>query len=152
MTITRTDSTDPAFLSLVKKLDAYLGQVDGEEHKFYHQFNQVDALKNVVVGFEGEVAVACGAFKPQSDDTVEVKRMWTEDSFRGRGVAGMILKELEHWAADLGYCYSVLETGKRMPDAIALYSKHGYVITENYGQYIGIENSVCFRKEIKNNI
>ena len=67
-----------------QKLDAYLGQVDGEEHKFYHQFNQVDALKNVVVGFEGEVAVACGAFKPQSDDTVEVKRMWTEDSFRGR--------------------------------------------------------------------
>jgi GNAT superfamily N-acetyltransferase len=149
MTIARTDSTDPAFLELVKKLDAYLGQVDGEEHTFYHQLNQVDLLKNVLVGFEDEVAVACGAFKPLSDDTVEVKRMWTENAFRGRGVACLILNELEKWAAELGYEFCVLETGKRMPDAIALYAKHGYVITENYGQYIGVENSICFQKEIK---
>ena len=43
----------------------------------------------------------------------------------------------------------ILETGKRQPEAIELYKKNGYRIIPNYGQYAGIENSVCFEKEVK---
>jgi hypothetical protein len=43
----------------------------------------------------------------------------------------------------------VLETGKRQPDAVALYKKCGYKQIPNYGQYIGMENSVCFEKWLK---
>jgi len=55
---------------------------------------------------------------------------------------------LEHWAVELGYKKCVLETGKRQPDAIALYTKQGYESIPNYGQYMGMENSVCFEKEL----
>jgi putative acetyltransferase len=41
------------------------------------------------------------------------------------------------------------ETGKRQPEAIALYEKQGYQRISNYGQYIGVENSVCFEKVLK---
>jgi hypothetical protein len=44
----------------------------------------------------------------------------------------------------------ILETGQRYPEAIALYLKNGFQITENYGQYIGIEDSVCFQKKYNN--
>jgi hypothetical protein len=42
-----------------------------------------------------------------------------------------------------------LETGKKQPEAIQLYQKSGYHIIPNYGQYAGIENSVCFEKQVK---
>jgi len=67
---------------------------------------------------------------------------------RGRGIAQMALAELEKWAAELGYKKCILETGKRQPEAIRLYEKSGYKIIPNYGEYLNIENSVCFEKEL----
>jgi hypothetical protein len=43
---------------------------------------------------------------------------------------------------------AILETGFMQKEAISLYQKLSYTITENYGQYIGIENSVCMKKNI----
>jgi putative acetyltransferase len=65
---------------------------------------------------------------------------------RGKGIAAQILNELEKWAKELNYKKCVLETGHKQPEAIALYKKNGYKQIPNYGQYIGIENSVCFEK------
>ncbi|MDT0641257.1 GNAT family N-acetyltransferase [Zunongwangia sp. F363] len=79
---------------------------------------------------------------------MEIKRMFTLSLFRGRGFAGKVLKELETWAAELNYSKCILETGVRQPEAIALYKKSGYRIIPNYGQYAGIENSVCFQKDL----
>ncbi|HEY9116189.1 MAG TPA: GNAT family N-acetyltransferase, partial [Roseivirga sp.] len=81
--------------------------------------------------------------------SIEIKRMYVLENFRGQGVAGLILTELEKWAKELGYSQSVLETGKRQPEAISLYTKHGYEVTENYGQYQGVANSVCFKKHLR---
>jgi GNAT superfamily N-acetyltransferase len=148
MNALRTDSTHPDFIDLVHSLDAYLARIDGEEHDYYHQYNKIDLLKNVIVIYDKDVAVGCGAIKAIDSERMEVKRMFTLPEYRGKGIASTVLSELENWAKALGYKYCVLETGKRMPDAIGLYQKAGYQIIENYGQYIGVENSVCFEKLI----
>jgi GNAT superfamily N-acetyltransferase len=145
-TLKRTNSQAPDFISLVEELDAYLAEADGEEHAFYHQFNGIDHLRYVVIAYENDVPVACGAIKAFNEKAMEVKRMYTIPSVRGKGLATKVLAELEDWAAELGYPQCVLETGKRQPDAIALYEKNGYQRIPNYGQYIGMENSVCFEK------
>lgn len=146
--IKRTTSKNQDFIRLVSDLDQDLAERDGEEHAFYQQFNGIDALKYTVVVYSGELPVGCGAIKKFDLNTVEVKRMYIMPEFRGKGMASQLLQHLERWAVELGYTYSVLETGKRQPEAIALYTKNGYRPTTNYGQYIGIENSVCFRKEL----
>ena len=74
--------------------------------------------------------------------------MYVRETERGRGIAGKILAELETWAKELGFSECVLETGLKQPEAVALYQKSGYEIIPNYGQYAGIENSVCMRKDI----
>ncbi|NML70737.1 GNAT family N-acetyltransferase [Chryseobacterium sp. RP-3-3] len=148
MTTKRTDSSDIDFQNLVKLLDADLAVRDGEDHEFYHQFNSIDMLKNCVVAYSDDLAVGCGAFKPFSEDTVEIKRMYTGPEKRGKGFASKILNELEIWAKEEGYSRCVLETGIKQPEAIALYEKWGYIRIPNYGQYIGIENSVCFGKVV----
>lgn len=145
----RTDSDNLDFIALVRHLDADLAERDGSDHTFYAQFNKIDKLKHVVVAYENDVPVGCGAIKEFTPDAMEVKRMYTIPASRGKGVATLILAELEGWAAELAYKKCVLETGKRQPEAIELYKKNGYRLTENYGQYIGIENSVCFEKEVQ---
>ncbi len=147
-TIIRTDSTDKDFVELVKQLDADLAKRDGDEHAFYHQFNKIDMIKHAVVLYEDGIAVSCGAIKESIPGSMEVKRMYTIPGYREKGLTSVVLSALEKWAAELGYPKCVLETGKKQPEAIALYKKSGYKIIPNYGQYIGIENSVCFEKEV----
>ena len=144
----RTDSKHPDFVALVKKLDADLAVRDGDEHDFYAQFNKIDALKFVVVAFENELAVSCGAMKEIETGTIEIKRMYTLPEQRGKGIAAQVLAELENWASELNFTRCVLETGKKQTEAIALYTRCGYKIVQNYGQYIGVENSICFEKTL----
>ena len=144
--LTRTDSESPDFIELVKYLDADLAKRDGNEHSFYAQFNKIDKIKNAVVAYENDKPVSCGAIKEYTSGCMEVKRMYTLPEKRGKGIATQIVTELEMWARELGYEKCILETGRRQPEAIELYKKNGYRIIPNYGQYAGVENSVCFEK------
>ena len=145
----RTNADHPDFNSLVRLLDAELAGRDGAEHAFYAQYNKTDSIKHVVLAYDNHKPVACGAMKAFAADSVEIKRMYTETLSRKKGIAGLVLAELERWASELNYQKCVLETGKRQPEAIALYKRHGYKSIPNYGQYAGIENSVCFGKFIR---
>ena len=149
ITLKRTTSDHPDFEKLVVALDAYLRIVDGEDHAFYAQFNKTSLLKNALICYENETAAGIGAYKEYDSKTAEIKRMYTLPEHRGKGIAKAILNELERWAAEENYTQSILETGFMQVDAIGLYQKLGYTITENYGQYIGVENSVCMKKKIK---
>lgn len=144
--ILKTDSSNKDFISLVAALDAELAERDGADHAFYDQFNKIDMIKNALVLYDDKIAIACGAIKPFEKSSMEVKRMYTLPLYRGKGLASKLIAELENWALELGYAKCILETGKRQPEAIALYKKNGYQIISNYGQYVGVENSVCFEK------
>lgn len=146
--LVRTDSKNVDFVNLVEKLDADLGERDGDEHAFYDQFNSIDTIKYAVVAYINEIALGCGAIKEQDAHCMEVKRMYVPPEARGKGIATKVLQELEKWTVEMNYTNCVLETGKRQPEAIALYKKNGYQVTPNYGQYIGVENSVCFKKNV----
>ena len=144
----RTDSQHPDFIALVKDLDAELAIRDGEDHAFYHQYNGITQIKHAMVAYRGDEAVGCGAIKEYAPGAMEVKRMYTPPQSRGQGIARQILEALEKWATELGYKRCILETGKKQPEAIRLYHRSGYAIIENYGQYAGVENSVCFEKKL----
>ncbi|WP_242094666.1 GNAT family N-acetyltransferase [Aestuariivivens sediminicola] len=144
----RTDASHPDFINLVKQLNTYLRIVDGEDHKFYSQYNHIEAIKHVVLAYVEDKAVACGSFKPFDTNTVEIKRMFTLKAFRGQHFATLILNELELWAKALGYDQCILETGKRQVEAVAFYKKNKYQRISNFGPYKGVANSICYEKEL----
>ena len=148
ITIKRTNSEDAIFQLLVKELDVELKIRDGDEHSFYAQFNKTDQIRHVVVAFDKDEPVGCGAFKEYSLDVMEIKRMFVRPNKRGSGIASVILSELESWCIELGYKRCILETGIKQPEAIRLYQKNGYLKIPNFGQYENAENSVCFEKRI----
>ncbi|MGE8512370.1 MAG: GNAT family N-acetyltransferase [Chryseobacterium culicis] len=146
MHILRTDSTNIDFQKLVKSLDAVLAKHNGENDGFFAQFNTIDTIKNCVVVYIDGIPTACGAFKPFSEDTVEIKRMFTHPEFRKKGLGSAIVKELENWASELNFKKAVLETSQDLKSAISVYEKSGFYRIPNYGQYVGIEQSVCYEK------
>lgn len=148
LTFLRTNSTHQDFISLVRHLDIELATIDGDEHSFYVQYNKIDKINHVIIAYENELPIACGAIKQFSENTMEVKRMYILAPYRGKGTASGVLVQLEKWAAEMNYSHCILETGIRQPDAIRLYGKNGYLPIPNYGQYAGVENSRCFEKAL----
>lgn len=148
MKLKRTNSDDADFRQLVAELDAYLADVDGEEHAYYAQFNGIDKIQNVVLAYDDGTPVGCGAFKPYTDTTVEIKRMFVRPDYRGKRIGSLILSELESWSRDLGFTETILETGHRQKAAVRLYQKSGYKVIPNYDQYADVEGSICMKKNI----
>lgn len=144
----RTDSTNTDFQKLVKSLDAYLAERDGDDHAFYDQYNKTDTIKHVVVAYQDDIAVGCGAFKEYEPGTAEIKRMFVPEEHRGLGIASLVLSALENWASEEGFTKCILETVADS-GAVFLYTKSGYHIIPNYGQYAGIEKSACMEKLLK---
>jgi putative acetyltransferase len=144
----RTTSTDPDFNALVKDLDNDLRIRNGVVMDIYDQYNKIEAIDTVIVMYLDNEPVACGCFKPFATDTIEIKRMYVKPHARGMGFSKTILSQLEEWAKELGFTYSVLETGSKQTEALGLYPKVGYVQIPKYGPYVDLPDSICFRKPL----
>ena len=141
----RTNSDNEDFQKLTRLFDEFLIDIDGDEKEFFAQYNQI-FIKNVVVFYENEIALGCGAFKELEPNVAEIKRMFVAPNGRGKGIATKILTELESWTKELNFSSCQLETSQKLENAIALYTKFGYEIIPNYGQYVGVESSMCMKK------
>jgi GNAT superfamily N-acetyltransferase len=148
ITLTRTNSDNADFKKLTQLFDDYLVEIDGDEKDFFAQYNQI-YLDHVIVCEDEGLASGCGAFKQLEPNVAEIKRMFVLPEQRGKGIAASILNALENWAKEEGYTSCILETSIRLENAISLYKKMGYEVIPNYGQYIGVESSVCMKKNIK---
>ena len=146
--IKRTDSNNNDFKYLISLLDNELHGRYGELQKFYDSHNIIESNNNVVIVNYNKIPVACGCFKKFESETVEIKRMFVHLDYRGKGISKTVLNELEKWAQDNGFKKAILETGTKQFEAIGLYQKSGYKKIDNYGQYAGIETSVCMLKEL----
>lgn len=147
-TITRTNSKNPDFQKLTALFDEYLIDIDGDEKDFFAQYNQI-YIDNVIICYENDIPVGCGAFKKSDTQVAEIKRMFVPFEHRGKGIASKILYELEMWALELDHTSCILETSIKLEIAIALYKKSGYKFVPNYEPYIGVESSVCMKKVLK---
>lgn len=148
ITVLKTNSDHTDFRTLVVALDADLQARYGEQQQFFSQFNKLDHIHHVIVAYNNNEPVGCGAFKEYERGVAEIKRMFVQVQQRGKGIAGLILTELEQWAAAEGYHTCILETAIKQPEAIRVYERQGYIRIPNYGQYIGVEISLCMQKQI----
>lgn len=146
--VTRTDASNKDLDGLIRNLNDYLRGKDGEFHEFYPQHNTLTGVLGVVIAYVDDKPVGCGAFKEFDENTAEVKRMFVEEPYRGKGIAQLLLTEIEQWIKGMEYPVCILETGKNMLSAINFYKKNGYRFTDNYGPYVDAPHSVCFRKEL----
>lgn len=147
--IVRTSSESKDFKLLTNKLDQELKLIYGSTQEEFDQFNTIDNIKTVIVAYIDNNPAGCGCFKLFDKKVVELKRMFVDHQFRGKGIGAKILLELENWARELDYSSIILETGTVQIDAVTLYKKSGYTVIPNFDPYIGNELSICLQKNLK---
>lgn len=148
--VKRTNSDHVDFQKLVNELDIDLEGYYKEEQAFYDKLNTIEKIEHAIIAYDDkERPVGCGGIKPFSKNEIEIKRMYVHPTYRGNGIATIILNALETWSKELKFDTCILETLKEKQYAIGFYKKNEYKITPNFGAYIKAENSVCFKKELK---
>jgi putative acetyltransferase len=92
-------------------------------------------------------ALATGAIVLQ-DGWAEIKRMWVEESARGRGVARKVLDGLIAEARGAGIEVIRLETGVVSHAALTLYEKAGFKHREPFAGYLADPQSVFMERSL----
>lgn len=144
--IIRTTSDNPDFQNLTNELDTELCRIYNTKKEDYEEYNRITGLSTVVSVYDNDQAIACGCFKQFDAERIELKRMFVTPGFRGKGIASLMVAELENWGRELGYKTIILETGKGQPEAIALYRKLGYNDIPRFGEFPEESRSVCLGK------
>lgn len=149
ITLKKTDSTNADFQELVKELDKSLGIYYKDETSFYDKLNKIEKIKHAIVAYDDKgIPIGCGGIKEYSEEAIEIKRMFVPKTQRGKGIATLILNELENWSKELNFKKCILETLKEKHYAIGFYKKNNYTQIPNFGAYIKAENSICFEKKL----
>jgi GNAT superfamily N-acetyltransferase len=79
-----------------------------------------------------EAPVGCVALRRLDAESCEMKRMYVDDTGRGRGVGRALGEAVVRRARDLGYTTMHLDTSIEQPEAIALYRSLGFQEVESY--------------------
>ncbi|MBW4517372.1 MAG: GNAT family N-acetyltransferase [Timaviella obliquedivisa GSE-PSE-MK23-08B] len=94
--------------------------------------------------------IGCGAMKELDKNHAEIKSMRTTISYRGKGVAAMLLQHILNEAKLRGYRRISLETGS-MPffePAHNLYAKYGFENCAPFSTYREDPNSIFMTKRL----
>jgi ribosomal protein S18 acetylase RimI-like enzyme len=92
--------------------------------------------------------VATGAWRVLEPGVAEIKRMYVSAGARRRGLARLMLAELERTAAGAGMSRVVLNTGQEQPEAIALYESSGYYAIPGFGHYAAAPLALFYAKAL----
>ena len=86
----------------------------------------------ILLAQAGEDAIGCVALRPLPGGIGEVKRMYVDAAWRGKGVGRALLQTLIAHARTLGYHHLRLGTVEEMAAARSLYRSLGFVPIERY--------------------
>lgn len=150
VTLRQVPCDHPDFLRLCGELDDFLNIAIGGEEKRekYKKFNHLDTMDYVVAAYCGDTAVGCAALRKYSEHEIEVKRVFVQESCRGRNIGGQMLAHLIGQAKTMGFPYMLLETGEFLAASVRLYKRYGFEQIENYGAYKNMPESLCMGLDV----
>jgi GNAT superfamily N-acetyltransferase len=140
---------DPDVVRLVAAVQAeYVARYGGPDAAAVEPGEFAPPAGLFLVGILDGEPVVTGGWRRIDDGTVEVKRMYVLDAARRRGLARLMLAELEATALAAGAQRVELNTGNQQPEAIALYESSGYLPTEGFGHYACTPGAVFYGKTL----
>ncbi|WP_444995999.1 GNAT family N-acetyltransferase [Aliikangiella sp. IMCC44359] len=154
MKIKVDDLSDPRIAVFLDEHIADMKSISPPESKHALDINSLKKPDIIFwTAWEQENLLGCGALKKLSKEHAEIKSMRVCSSFRGKGVASLILKHILNEATSMGYTRLSLETGS-MPffaPARKLYEKFGFLCCGPFSNYKEDPNSVFMTLRILQN-
>ena len=96
---------------------------------------------------DGDQWVGCAALKQLDEHTCELKRMYIQPTYRGRGLADQLMEQALTTGRDLGYQIMKLDSLRRLTPALKLYQRFGFRETVPYN-YNPETDVVYFEKQL----
>lgn len=146
ITVTLTRVSDPECQQLQDALSDYLQQLTGSSGRASFDASTLGERGFFLLARENAVAVGCVAIRELSAGIGEIKRMYARPGTHGVGAE--LLRALERHARERDFQALWLETRKINQRAVDFYQRNGFRIRENYGNYIGRPEAVCFEKAL----
>ena len=136
--------------------ECYIAKTDEQRDKsarnFMKSLKEEDSKKCGICAFDDNKIIGSHLLEIYPIDgkrACHIHGLWVDSIYRGKGIASLILTELESWSKELSFNKCILETLKEKYYAISFYKKNGYKEVPNFGDYMNAENSICFSKQIK---
>jgi GNAT superfamily N-acetyltransferase len=104
-------------------------------------------ISHTVLVLDGDVVIGHAALR-SFGPSVEVKKVFVDSRYRGKGAARRLMNELEVVARDAKAHSLVLQTGHVQVPAMALYESLGYERIDAFGYYAAIPFGVCYEKTL----
>ena len=122
------DFTCTCFEELGKKFEP------SGRHSFYNDIdNEFEVFFCLV---DQEKVIGTVALKKVDDYTVELKAMYLDRNYRGKGLGRKLMDKAVDEARCLGYKCIVLDSMSSYKDALRLYEKTGFKMTERYNDNV----------------
>lgn len=99
----------------------------------------------VLMALSGNTAVGCLVVTAPAEGQSEIKRLWTDPAFRGRGIASDLVGAALAHAAESGVSTVRLSVWKWRTGAIALYERFGFTVTESWDER---DQLVCMQRTV----
>jgi GNAT superfamily N-acetyltransferase len=140
---------DPVAQQLIERVQQeYVLRYGGRDAAEVDPAEFAEPLGLFLVAEVDGVPAGCGGWRAHADGVAELKRMYVEPAFRRRGIAALLLSELERTAAAAGHRRLLLNSGDRQPEALALYARAGYAPVPGYGVYADAPDAVFLGKDL----
>lgn len=97
------------------------------------------------MALSGDTAVGCLVVTAPVGGRSEIKRLWTDPVFRGRGIASDLLGAALAHAGESGASTVRLSVWKWRSGAIALYERFGFTVTGSWDER---EQLVCMERAV----
>ncbi|MEU9090749.1 GNAT family N-acetyltransferase [Streptomyces sp. NPDC048428] len=117
--------------------DRYRAEAEDPDRAF------ADAV--VLVALDGGTAAGCVVVTAPVDGRVEIKRLWTDPGFRGRGVASALLDAALAHAARSGVHTVRLSVWRWRTGAVSLYERFGFAVTAPGDERAGL---ICMERAV----
>lgn len=122
-------------VSLISRLDAYLSSLYPIESNHLASREQLSLNNCKMIGaFDGDVLVGVGACL-LLNSYAEIKRVFVVQEYRNKGVATLLMEQIEKIIRLADLPLARLETGVQQLEAIKFYNKIGYKIRSPFGSY-----------------
>ncbi|MGW3104334.1 GNAT family N-acetyltransferase [Streptomyces sp. NPDC001100] len=99
----------------------------------------------VLLALSGTTSVGCVVVTAPADGPSEIKRLWTDPAFRGRGIASDLLRAALAHAAESDAGTVRLSVWTWRTGAIALYERFGFTVTESWDDR---DQLVCMERAV----
>jgi len=87
----------------------------------------LNKIEKIFLIYDGNNVIASGGLKPVNNEIAELARMYTDDNYRGQGLAKMIIQNVINYAKEKGYKKIILDTWKDSASARKLYTSLGFI-------------------------